>query len=1073
MRGLTAIFVVLASLAPAAPALATFPGANGRIAFEEYGVAMTTRDADGSNVRFVNPDANQPVWSADGNRIAYSTYSAPNQLWTMAADGSDQQLVTSLGDFIQYPAWSPDGSKIAVVSNAASCGDGNVYTGQGVFVVDVATGHVTNISASLPWSAGATWCRLFTPGLSWSPDGQTVVASTGDTAEAVQEYRDATLGRFPADLVAIDVDTRTETNLTWDTDPPYYEYWYPDFSPDGGQIVSTIVEYGEDLQVAEEGLRVTDANGAGQATLLGPPPGATLPRWTPDGTSITFALNNWTTGAGSLWRIDAAGGVPQHMFTTNGAVLSFDWQAMPSGDVSITTCDDPSLTTLTSVAGNLTLDLPDGCRAVDLPALVTIGGDVILTGSPSLTELSAPVLTNVGGDFAFICAPTLTSLDLPQLQDIDGAMTMTETSVSTLSMPALESAGAMTITENPTLTTAGFPSLTTAGGDMTLTANPTITTVDTPALTTAGGDMTFTANPTLTSIAMPLLSTVAGDMEMTGDAAVTTIDCATGGSQTTTHPGSFVNVSLPSITTIGGDATIETQQPTLDLTAATVGGDLSVTGDGTTSVAAMTAEGGTALQLDGPTASMTAHLVDGTFTDNVGFNVGVVPPSSLVEASGLDAEGGDATVTPMSAYTFNFDVPSLGIPASLAFELDLAALSDAVRADVVAALESGLLTVAVKDDADGSTFEAVAVCTATETPAVDGCVTLHLHDADRQPVANAAEAAFVRLEAVAAHFSTWAVAVVEPVPAPPVLDVTVDSVSPGAEGTAISVAGAATGGSVATTLSWTATPAAAVDSDATCVFADPSSATTTVICDDDGMWTLRLTATDDAVSDFAETTLDVTNAAPEVVITSPANGSTHDAGTAVTLTASVTDAGANDTATCAIEWGDGTTTTAPASAGECTDAHAYATAAEYVISMTASDDEGAGGTPGTVHATVVDGAAYALEGFFAPVDNRSVNVMKSGATAPIKFRVRTGDGNLVTDTAVVAVTSGVRRACETGQPLDALEQYATGGTSLRYDSAGEQFVFNWQSPSNKAGACYDVVIELIDGTSQMAQFSLR
>jgi hypothetical protein len=48
----------------------------------------------------------------------------------------------------------------------------------------------------------------------------------------------------------------------------------------------------------------------------------------------------------------------------------------------------------------------------------------------------------------------------------------------------------------------------------------------------------------------------------------------------------------------------------------------------------------------------------------------------------------------------------------------------------------------------------------------------------------------------------------------------------------------------------------------------------------------------------------------------------------------------------------------------------------------------------------------------------------------------------------------------------------TGGTALRYDTSGGQFIQNWQTPK-KPGACYTVTMTTIDGGSISADFQLK
>jgi Tol biopolymer transport system component len=95
---------------------AVAPGADGKIAFARANQVYTI-NASGSGVQKLTFAGKNywPRWSPDGKRIAYiHEESGHRDVWVMRADGSGKQRVTTGGNVIFGPAWSPDGRSLAL-----------------------------------------------------------------------------------------------------------------------------------------------------------------------------------------------------------------------------------------------------------------------------------------------------------------------------------------------------------------------------------------------------------------------------------------------------------------------------------------------------------------------------------------------------------------------------------------------------------------------------------------------------------------------------------------------------------------------------------------------------------------------------------------------------------------------------------------------------------------------------------------------------------------------------------------------------------------------------------------------
>ncbi len=216
----------------------------------------------------------------------------------------------------------------------------------------------------------------------------------------------------------------------------------------------------------------------------------------------------------------------------------------------------------------------------------------------------------------------------------------------------------------------------------------------------------------------------------------------------------------------------------------------------------------------------------------------------------------------------------------------------------------------------------------------------------------------------------------------------------------------------------------------------------TVTCD--------VTDSDGATAGDTFTVSVVDTTAPSVVLVGgPADGSSHYFGsTPAAPTCTATDIVDSDVA--------------------CNVAGYSSAVGTHTATGSGTDDSGNTGSAAATYTVL----AWTLGGFYQPVDMGGVfNVVKGGSTVPLKFEVFAGPTEL-TATNVVQSFRVFTIPCEGGAPTDNIEVTSTGGTSLRYDGTGGQFVQNWATP-RAAGTCRQVVLTLQDGTAISANFKLK
>ena len=117
------------------------------------------------------------------------------------------------------------------------------------------------------------------------------------------------------------------------------------------------------------------------------------------------------------------------------------------------------------------------------------------------------------------------------------------------------------------------------------------------------------------------------------------------------------------------------------------------------------------------------------------------------------------------------------------------------------------------------------------------------------------------------------------------------------------------------------------------------------------------------------------------------------------------------------------------------------------------------------------GKVYEFDGFFRPIDNDVLNVVKAGRAIPVKFSL---DGDKGLDIFVVGYPKSKVVSCGlTSLIIEDEETMTAGDSSLNYDADADQYIYVWKTDKAWAGTCRQLEVKLNDGQSYYANFEFK
>ena len=233
---------------------------------------------DGSQLAWIKPLADYSFDLPDGTSEGGV---ATNELWVSPVSGGPAARIVAgssvPNETYWEPAWSPDGSRLAIQSFQSLPSAQGTRRRTGVYVVDADGSDLHRISTRQASASGA--------GLAWSPDGRSLAYLGMPDGVALPSAApdDPGYGDPALDVFVVGADGSNERNVT---DSTAFER-RPRWSPDGSRLAYETSDDGESYRLA---IAATDGAELTVAPRIGPASDGYA--WAPDGSRLVSVLGN-------------------------------------------------------------------------------------------------------------------------------------------------------------------------------------------------------------------------------------------------------------------------------------------------------------------------------------------------------------------------------------------------------------------------------------------------------------------------------------------------------------------------------------------------------------------------------------------------------------------------------------------------------------------------------------------------------------------------------------------------------------------------------------------------------------